>query len=624
MTKQTQTFQAETKELLNLMIHSLYSHPEIFLRELISNSADAIEKLKFESLTNKDLASSSEEFQIKLDPNTETQTLTITDNGIGMTREEMVQNLGTIAHSGTKSFLKMKEELQSKPDLIGQFGVGLYSAFIVADRVTVLSQKAGTTTATLWESDGAGTYSVEDSTRPEGHGTTITLHLKKNEKQGDASEGDDENTQDFTDTFTLKGLVKKYSDFVPFPIKLKDEVLNSQKALWLRSPSEVTPEEHSEFYKHLSHDWSEPLKTIHYRAEGTSEFSSILYIPSQKPFNYDFRDRKIGLNLYVKRIFIKGDCEELLPPYLRFVKGMVDSDDLSLNVSREILQQDREVTKIKRALTNKIQSTLKELLEQDRPNYEKFWTQFGTTLKEGVAGDPSTKEKLQDLMLFNTTANDQLTTLREYVARMKEGQKAIYYITGETLNQIKNSPYLEKLKHKNFEVLLMVDGIDGWVANNLGKYSDKPLQSIAAADLDLDTEEEKKETQSKLKEAEAKFKPLLETMSAALKEQVKEIKLSDRLIDSPVCLVSDQNGMSAHMERLLESMGQAVPKNKRTLELNPFHPLYEKMLSASKEYQQEWADILYNQALLNEGSTISDPYKYSQKIAKLMLHSTLQ
>lgn len=619
MTKQTQSFQAETKELLNLMIHSLYSHPEIFLRELISNSADAIEKLKFESLTNKDLAATSGEFQIKIEPNTETRQLSISDNGIGMTREEMIQNLGTIAHSGTKNFLKMKAELESKPDLIGQFGVGFYSAFIVANKVTVLSQKAGQTGATLWESDGAGTYSVEDATRPEGNGTTITLYLK--EKPADAGEGDDEIAQDFTDTFTLKGLVKKYSDFVPFPIKLKDEVLNSQKAIWLRTPSEVTAEEHSEFYKHLSHDWSEPLRTIHYKAEGTSEFSAILYIPSQKPFNYDYRDRKVGLNLYVKRIFIKGDCEELLPPYLRFVKGMVDSDDLSLNVSREILQQDREVTKIKKALTNKIQANLKELLEQDRPTYEKFWNQFGTTLKEGVAGDPTTKEKLQDLLLFNTTQSEQLTTLKEYVGRMKEGQKAIYYITGETLNQIKNSPYLEKLRSKNFEVLLMVDGIDGWVAGNLAKYSEKPLQSIMAADLDLDSEDEKKAAQTKLAEAEARFKPLLETMTKALNEQVKEIKLSDRLIDSPVCLVSDKNAMSAHMERLMESMGQAVPKSKRTLELNPFHPLSEKMLSTTPENQQEWADILYNQALLNEGSAIADPYQYSQKISKLMIQA---
>ena len=396
---------------------------------------------------------------------------------------------------------------------------------------------------------------------------------------------------------------------------------SSQKALWLRSPSEIKPEEYSEFYKHVSHDWTDPLKTIHYKAEGTLEFTSILFIPSQKPFNYDYRDRKIGLNLYVKRVFIKGDCEELLPPHLRFVKGMVDSDDLSLNVSREILQQDRQIVRIRKALTSKVLSALKELLEKDRSAYEKFWSNFGPTLKEGIAMEPTSSEKLQDLALFHTTESEKLTTLREYVDRMKPLQKAIYYITGDTLTQIQNSPYLEKLRAKGFEVLLMTDKVDAWVATGLDKYDEKPFQSIMAADLDLNTEEEKKAEQEKLKESETRLKPLIDTMKDALKEQVSEIKISERLTESPVCLVSSAHASSAHMERLMEAMGQAAPKSKRVMEINPSHPLYDKMLSVSKTQQEEWADILYQQALLNEGSKIDNPLRYSQKIAHLMLQA---
>lgn len=630
ISKQTQNFQAETKELLDLMIHSLYSHREIFLRELISNASDAISKLKFESLTQPALLSPGAEFEIRLEANPELKTLSITDNGIGMSYEEAVKNLGTIAHSGTKSFQKLQESMKDNPDLIGQFGVGFYSAFMVADRVTVHTRKAGTNTGILWESDGSGTYTVEEAPRSQGHGTTITLHLKKLE------EDEEEKPQNFTDTWTLRGLVKKYSDFVTYPIRMKvaeektengktetiveDETLNSQKALWLKPSSDVSEQEYQEFYKHLSHDWNNPLKTIHYKAEGTLEFASVLYIPAQRPFDYDYRDRKTGINLYVKRVFIKGDCEELLPPYLRFVKGMVDSDDLSLNVSREILQQDRQILKIKKALTGKVLSSLRELQENDRASYVKFWDAFGPTLKEGIALDSGNIDKLQDLTLFYSTESEQLTTLKEYTLRMKPDQKAIYYITGETLNQIRNSPYLEKLKAKGFEVILMVDRVDAWVASSLTQYDGKSFQSIMAEDLDLTSEDEKKAHEEKLKEAEAKLKPLMDTMQETLKESVKEIKLSNRLTDSPVCLVT-AGASSAHMERLLQSMGQAVPKTKRVLEINPEHPLYEKMLQSPKDRQEEWAEILYQQALLNEGSPIENPLKYSQKIAQLMMSS---
>ena len=641
MTKQTQIFQAETKELLNLMIHSLYSRREIFLRELISNASDAIEKLKFEALTDSTLPTVSEGFEIRLDPNKDLKTLSISDNGIGMTYDEVIKNIGTIAHSGTKSFLKVREELKNNPDLIGQFGVGFYSAFMVADRVTLHTQKAGSQTGTLWESDGSGTYTIEEMPRPTGHGTTITLHLKEfKTEEGEA--------QDFTNPWTLKGIVKKYSDFVSFPIKMtttrevtadpqgdgadtpeaknetviEDETLNSCKALWLRASSEIKEEEYQEFYRHLCHDWVPPLKTVHYKAEGTTEFVSLLFFPAQKPFNYDYRDRKVGLSLYVKRVFIKSDCEELLPPYLRFMQGMVDSDDLTLNVSRELLQQDRQILRIKKALTSKILSTLKDLLEKDRPTYEKFWKPFGATLKEGIATEPAMAEKLQDLALFYSTHSDQLTTLKEYVLRMKPGQKSIYYMTGDSLSQIQNSPYLEKLKAKGFEVLLMVDHVDAWVARGLKNYEEKSFQSITAEDLDLNSEEEKQVEQEKLKEAEVKFRPLLDAMKETLKEQVKEIKLSERLTDSPVCLVSSSDqATSAHMERLLESMGQAVPKDKRVMEINPNHPLYEKMMRISKAEQDDWTEILYQQALLNEGSQIENPLKYSQKIAQLMMSS---
>ncbi len=641
MTKQTQIFQAETKELLNLMIHSLYSRREIFLRELISNASDAIEKLKFEALTDSTLPTVSEGFEIRLDPNKDLKTLSISDNGIGMTYDEVIKNIGTIAHSGTKSFLKVREELKNNPDLIGQFGVGFYSAFMVADRVTLHTQKAGSQTGTLWESDGSGTYTIEEMPRPTGHGTTITLHLKEFKTE----EGE---VQDFTNPWTLKGIVKKYSDFVSFPIKMtttrevtadpqgdgadtpevknetviEDETLNSCKALWLRAASEIKEEEYQEFYRHLCHDWVPPLKTVHYKAEGTTEFVSLLFFPAQKPFNYDYRDRKVGLSLYVKRVFIKSDCEELLPPYLRFMQGMVDSDDLTLNVSRELLQQDRQILRIKKALTSKILSTLKDLLEKDRPTYEKFWKPFGATLKEGIATEPAMAEKLQDLALFYSTHSDQLTTLKEYVLRMKPGQKSIYFMTGDSLSQIQNSPYLEKLKAKGFEVLLMVDHVDAWVARGLKNYEEKSFQSITAEDLDLNSEEEKKVEQEKLKEAELKFRPLLDAMKETLKEQVKEIKLSERLTDSPVCLVSSSDqATSAHMERLLESMGQAVPKDKRVMEINPNHPVYAKMMHISKAEQDDWTEILYQQALLNEGSQIENPLKYSQKIAQLMMSS---
>lgn len=617
MAKQTQSFNAEIKQLLDLMIHSLYSHKEIFLRELVSNASDALDKIKFQSLTQENLMAPGTELQIRLEPNQDTHTLKIIDNGIGMSPEEVIEFIGTIARSGTKKFAQMNQELKEHPELIGQFGVGFYSSFMVADKVTLHTQKAGTSNGALWESQGDGTYSIDEVPRAEGHGTTITLHLKKF--------SEDEEVEDFTDPLTLKSLVKKYSDFIAYPIRMKgekeEETLNSQKALWLKNPSEVTPEEYKEFYHHLSHDWNDPIKTIHYKAEGTMEFNALLYLPTQKPWNFNLRDTEYGLSLYIKRVFIMADCKDLLPPYLRFVKGLVDSSDLSLNVSREILQQNRQVTQIRKNVVNKILSSLKDMLHKERGLYETFWKEFGATLKEGFPGDLPNKEKLQDLALFRSTTGETWTTLDEYVSRMKEGQKEIFFMTGDDLKKMSESPYLEKLKEKNYEVLLMADPIDEWVSEALRDFKGKKLQSVMKEDLDLDTEEEKKKKEEEKKGFLERFKPLMESMQETLKEQIKEVHISDRLTETPVCLVGSSHDPSAHMQKILSQMGQDNPNRapKRILEINPKHPVIEKMMSLGGEQQKLWTEVLYSQALLNEGSNIPDPKRFSQQLAELML-----
>lgn len=619
MAKQTQNFNAEIKQLLDIVIHSLYSHKEIFLRELLSNASDAIDKLKFNSLTHASLLPENWQPAIRLEPSADSKTLKIIDNGIGMSQEEVVEFIGTIARSGAKAFMQMNAEMKTKPELIGQFGVGFYSAFMVADRVTLHTQKAGTNDGTVWESAGDGTYTIDSVPRAEGNGTTITLHLKEFKPE--------EEVQDFTDKWVLKSLVKKYSDFIAHPIKMmgekEEETLNSQKALWLKSPSEVTADEHKEFYQHLSHDWNEPARTIHYKAEGTMEFNALLYVPGKKPWNYNMRDMEYGLSLYIKRVFIMSDCKDLLPPYLRFMKGLVDSSDLSLNVSRELLQQDRQVTQIRKNVTSKVLGTLKDMLNKDRTAYENFWNEFGTTLKEGLPGDAANKEKLQDLMLFHSTSSDKMTTLDEYVARMKPEQKHIYFITGDSLSQVNNSPYLEKLKEKGFEVLLLVDPVDEWVVDSLNEFKGKKLQSIMREGLDLDTEEEKKKKEEEKKQAEVTFKPVLESMKKTLEADVKDVVLSDRLTSTPACLVASSTDPSAHMQKLMAQMGKeyATQKIKRIMEINPKHPVFEKMLKASPEQQTKWAEILFAQALLTEGSNLPDPVKFSQQIAELMVQA---
>jgi len=616
MAKQTQAFNAEIKQLLDLMIHSLYSHKEIFLRELVSNASDAIDKLKFNSLTQDNLMTPGAELMIRLEANKEAHTLKIQDSGIGMSPEEVVEYIGTIARSGTKRFAQLSQEMKERPELIGQFGVGFYSSFMVADKVTLHTQKAGTHIGTLWESKGDGTYTIDEIPRAEGHGTTITLHLKKF--------AEEDEVQDFTDAWTLKSLVKKYSDFIAYPIKMmgekEDETLNSQKALWLKSPAEVSKEEYKEFYHHLSHDWNDPIKTIHYRAEGTMEFSALLYLPTQKPWNFNTRDTEYGLSLYVKRVFIMADCKDLLPSYLRFVKGLVDSSDLSLNVSREILQQDRQVTQIRKNVVNKILGSLKDMITKERGLYEMFWKEFGATLKEGFPSDTANKEKLQDVSLFKSTAGDAWTTLEEYVGRMKENQKEIFFITGDDLAKMKESPYLEKLKEKNYEVLLLADPIDEWVVDVVRDFKGKTLQSVTKEGLDLDTEEEKKSKEGEKKSFLERFKPLMESMKDTLKDQVKDINISDRLTETPVCLVGSSQDPSAHMQKILSQMGQDQGLNaKRILEINPKHPVIEKMLGLAGDQQKLWTEVLYSQALLNEGSNIPDPKRFSKQLADLML-----
>ncbi len=634
MAKETRQFQTEVKQILDIMIHSLYSQREVFLRELLSNASDALSKLRFEEVTKPELASG--EKHIRLIPNKTANTLSILDNGIGMSHDELVQNIGTIAYSGSKQFLQNAQKLKENPELIGQFGVGFYSAFMVADRVTVHTQRAGTQDGVLWESNGDGSYTIEAVKRPEGTGTTITLFLKKKDES-------DESFQDFTEEWVLRSTVKKYSDFIEFPIKMQvtreeqekdadgtvivgkkketvtDETLNSRKALWLRPAKEVTKEEYNEFYKQVAMDWTDPLDVLHYKAEGTQEFSAMIYFPSTVPHDYYQRNVKWGLNLYVRRVFITSHCDELLPPYLRFLKGVVDSNDLPLNVSRELIQKDRKILAIRKALVSKVLRHLKAMLESNRELYTKLWEKFGSTLKEGIASDHDNKTALQELALFHTSTSDQLSSLKDYVSRMKVEQKAIYYITGESITQLSGSPYLEKLRKHGFEVLFLTDPVDEWVMSSMHEFDGKALQSITTEDLDLGSDVDAKKNEDEIKHQQERFQSVTDLIKETLKESIKDVKFSTRLVDSPAVLVSGSQDPSAHMERLMEAMGQSMPKAKRILEINADHPVFEKMLTLSDERKKVWAEILYNQALLNEGSVIQNPAQFSKLISEIMV-----
>ncbi|MCH2204422.1 MAG: molecular chaperone HtpG [Lentisphaerales bacterium] len=635
MAKKTKKFRTEVNELLNLVISALYSNREIFLRELLSNASDAIDKARFESLSDKSIAEDDSNWRIKIFADKEARTIKIIDNGIGMNVEDVENNIGTIARSGTKAFMqKLHESKQNDlPEMIGQFGVGFYSSFIVADEVEVFTRKAGEdpSTGVKWRSKGTGSYSIEEAEKAT-RGTEITLFLK-------------EDTDEFMEEWKIRKIVKQYSDYLEYPVVMdvthtetpKDEegkviegaepivtveedTLNSQKALWTRSKSDISEDEYKEFYKHISGDFGNPLETIHFNVEGNFEFSSVLFIPEKAPFDMFTQNDKKGVHLYVKRVFIMDDCKALMPEYLRFVKGVVDSADLPLNVSREILQEDKLIAKIQSNLVKKVLGALKTMKDKDYDKYLTFYKEFGKVLKEGMHSDFANKEKLQDLMLFessNTNAGEFIS-LKQYVERMPSDQKEIYFVSGQARSAVENSPHLEIFKKKGFEVLFFLDPIDEWVAQSLMEYDGKPVKSIVKGDVNLDEQDEEE-----IKKEAEEFKTPLEAIQKSLDEDIKEVRFSRRLTDSPCCLVADEYAMSANMERIMEAMNQGMPKQKRILELNKDHKIVQHVMNlaetdSTSEQFKDFTSLLYDQALLVEGSPVQNPAAFAQKITKLM------
>ncbi|OQS39320.1 molecular chaperone HtpG [Chromobacterium haemolyticum] len=625
--KETLGFQTEVKQLLQLMIHSLYSNKEIFLRELISNASDAADKLRFEGLAKPELFENEPELKITIGYDAEARTLTIADNGIGMSRGEVIANIGTIAKSGTKAFFEqLSGDAKKDANLIGQFGVGFYSAFIVADKVTLTTRRAGDAadSATRWESEGAGEYTLEQVEKA-GRGTEIVLHLK---------EGEDELLNDWK----LKGIVRKYSDHISIPIEMKKgnsygengevivsdemEAVNSASALWTRGKSEISEEQYKEFYKHVAHDFTDPLAWSHARVEGRQEYTELLYIPSRAPFDLFDRERKQGVKLYVRRVFIMEDTEKLMPHYLRFVRGVIDSNDLPLNVSREILQESKDIDAIRNGCVKKVLGLLEDLAANQPEKYAEFWQEFGQVLKEGVGEDMANKERIAKLLRFVSTASEgaePTVTLSDYVARMKEGQDKIYYITADTLAAAKNSPHLEVFKKKGVEVLLLTDRVDEWVVGSLFEFDGKALQSVAKGALDLGALEDEADKEAQ-KQVEESAKPVVEKVQKALADRVKDVRATARLTESPACLVAGEHDMSAHLERMLKAAGQKVEASKPTLEINPEHVLVKKLADEADEARaSDLAQVLYDQALLAEGGKLEDPAAFVKRINKLML-----
>lgn len=626
--KETLGFQTEIKQLLDLMIHSLYSNKEIFLRELISNASDAADKLRFLSLSDEGLYEGDAELKIWVNFDKEARTITISDNGIGMSREEVIENIGTIAKSGTQQFLKSLTGDQVKDrQLIGQFGVGFYSAFIIADRVSLTTRRAGVTAehGVHWESAGEGEYSIEtmESAR---RGTTITLHLR---------EGEDELLNDYR----LRSIIKKYSDHITLPIimqktvhnedesvTIEDEVVNSAQALWVRSKNEVTEEEYVEFYKHVSHDFDAPLTHVHVKVEGNNEYNALLFVPGRAPFDLWDRTQRRGVKLYVRRVFIMDDSEQLLPAYLRFIRGVIDCGDLPLNISREILQNNKQIDNIRSGVVKKVLGALEHLAKDEVEKYEKFWQEFGRTFKEGVIDDFSNKQRIAKLLRFASTHDDNATpkiSLEEYVSRMKEGQQKIYYITAENFTAASHSPHLEIFRKKGIEVLLLSEQIDEWVVTHLTDFEGKPLQSITKGELDLgdlaDAEEQKQ-----VEQVATEMKPLIERLKTALGDKVKEVRVTGRLTQSPACLVADSQGMDSSLERLLKAAGQAVPSSKPIMEVNPQHAIIKRMNSETHEGKfQDWALILLDQALLSEGGHLDDPAAFVQRVNEMLVNMSL-
>jgi molecular chaperone HtpG len=613
-TKQTHEFQTEVSQLLNLMIHSLYSNKEIFLRELISNASDAIDKLKFESLSNKKLIEKGQELGIQIDTDEKAKTITITDNGIGMTEQEVMDNIGTIANSGTKKFLEGLDKDQAQDsNLIGQFGVGFYSAFIIAKKVVLTTRKAGdkNENGSVWTSAGKGEYSIENAV-VENPGTSITLFLKAEEKE-------------FLESYRLKGIISKYSDHITVPIKMlktdeegknqEYEIVNKAKAFWTEDKSSLKQEDYDEFYKSLTYDFDGPLTQIHNKVEGNLEYTSLLFIPKKAPYDMWEPKRKAGVKLYAKRVFIMEDNEELMPLYLRFIKGIIDTADLPLNVSREILQGSKVVDTIRKANVKRVLSELEKMSKKDPEKYSEFWNEFGMVMKEGIVEDFANKDKIASLLRFTSTqssGNDQDVSLADYVSRMKDDQKYIYYVTAESYQAAKGSPHLEIFKKKDIEVLLLSDRVDEWLASNFGEFEGKSLRSIAKGDLeDLDTKEDKKKKEKVTKD----FKDVISKVKEILDSQVKDVKISNRLNESPSCLVADENEMGGNMERILKSLGQDVPETKPILEINPTHPLVERL---KNKVDEDLVKVLFDQAILSEGGQLKDPGEFVKRMNSLI------
>ncbi|WP_105168630.1 molecular chaperone HtpG [Pseudoalteromonas sp. T1lg23B] len=628
--KETLGFQTEVKQLLNLMIHSLYSNKEIFLRELVSNASDAADKLRFLALSNGDLYEGDAELRVRVSVDKDANTITISDNGIGMTRDEVISSLGTIAKSGTAEFFQNLTGDQAKDSqLIGQFGVGFYSAFIVADAVTVVTRKAGEQSAVEWHSKGEGEYTLAEVEK-QSRGTDIILHLREDEKE-------------FLDDFRLRGIVTKYSDHISIPVEMYKEpvpesegpdgekiegkpgeweAINRATALWTRDKSEISDEEYKEFYKHVGHDWEEPLTWAHNKVEGKTEYTSLLYIPKKAPFDLWNRDRQSGLKLYVQRVFIMDDAEQFMPSYLRFVKGLLDSNDLPLNVSREILQDNKITQAIRKGCTSRVLKMLERMGKNKPEEYQTFWNEFGQVLKEGPAEDFANKDAIAKLLRFSSTHTDESTqnvSLEQYIERMKEGQDKIYYVVADSFEAAKNSPHLEIFRKKGIEVLLLSDRVDEWMMSHLTEFAEKQLQSITRGDLDLgDLDDE--ETKKAQEESEKEVEGLIERVKGVLGDKVKEVRFTHRLTDSPACVVADEHDMSSQMQKLMESVGQAVPEAKPVFELNPEHQLVKHLnVEQDEDKFAQWSEVLLDQALLAERGSLKDPAGFVTRLNKLML-----
>ena len=626
-TKETLGFQAEVKQLLDLMIHSLYSNKEIFLRELVSNASDACDKLRFEALTNKDLFENDADLKIRVSFDKAARAITIADNGIGMSREEVIANIGTIARSGTREFFKNLSGEQAKDaNLIGQFGVGFYSSFIIADKVTLTTRRAGlpADAGVRWESDGGGEFTLE-AVEQAGRGTEVTLHLR---------EGEDE----MLSGMQLRSVIRKYSDHIVLPIAMKkeiwdkdkseyqvtdeDETVNQANALWARAKSDITQEQYDEFYKHVAHDMEAPLCHAHARVEGNKEYTQLLYIPAKAPFDLWDREHRRGIKLYVRRVFIMDDAEQLMPNYLRFVRGVIDSADLPLNVSREILQQSKDIDAIRSGSVRRVLGMLEDLAENHQDKFATFWQEFGRVFKEGIGEDFANRERIAKLLRFASTLTDseaQEVTFADYISRMKEGQDKIYYITADTFAAAKNSPHLEVFRKKGIEVLLLAERIDEWMVGSLHEFEGKSLQSVAKGELDLGKLADEAEKKEQEKES-GEHKDFVEKIQKALGERVKEVRVTLRLTDSPACLVADQHELGANLERLLKAAGQKVPSTKPILEINPRHPLVQRLKYETDEQRfGDWSHVLFDQALLSEGGQLEDPATFVKRLNQLLL-----